>query len=73
MYSQLGCSGLYVKNITLLKLCTYFLTFFFQESSSDDDAEDLETKLREKALQSMKKGQKGRRDEDSEDESDSSD
>ena len=46
---------------------------FFQESSSDDDAEDLETKLREKALQSMKKGQKGRRDEDSEDESDSSD
>ena len=45
----------------------------FQESSSDDDGEDLETKLREKALQSMKKGQKGRRDDDSEDDSDSSD
>lgn len=46
----------------------------FQDSSSDDEKEDLEVRLREKALQSMKKGNKGgRRDDDSEDNSDSSD
>ena len=45
----------------------------FQDSSSDDEKEDLEVRLREKALQSMKKGNKGRKDDDSEDDSDSSD
>ena len=45
----------------------------FQDSSTDDEKKDLEVRLREKALQSMKKGNKGRKDDDSEDDSDSSD
>ena len=67
----------YTTNI--LPLWTYIYSIFtqiiiFQDSSSDDEKEDLEVRLREKALQSMKKGNKGgRRDDDSEDNSDSSD
>ena len=58
------CNG----DIVLFKLLC-----IFQDSSSDDEKEDLEVRLREKALQSMKKGNKGRKDDDSEDDSDSSD
>ena len=65
----------YTTNI--LPLWTYSIftqIVIFQDSSSDDEKEDLEVRLREKALQSMKKGTKGgRRDDDSEDNSDSSD
>ena len=50
------------------------IIIIFQDSSSDGDGKgDLEVRLREKALESMKKGNKGRRDDDSEDDSDSSD
>ena len=65
----------YTTNILSLWTYTIFTQIIlFQDSSSDDEKEDLEVRLREKALQSMKKGNKGgRRDDDSEDNSDSSD
>ena len=50
------------------------IIWFLKDSSSEEEAGDLETKLREKALQSMKKSHKGHRDEeDSEEDSGSSD